>query len=82
MDVGPVVSYRFDIPGGMLERDFYVADLEAMSREAFDALAEMPDFIEGGTREWLHPQDLITYRGRVKAGREDEARAWLKGRDE
>lgn len=41
------------------------------------ALKEPPGWLEEPTRSWDHPQDPITFKGRVRPGFEAEARSLL-----
>jgi hypothetical protein len=81
IEPGPVVSYRFDVFGvggrSVLERDFYMADVLEMSAEDYRRFQDVPDFLDDAAKRWDHPQEAIMFTGRVKPGREEEARAWL-----
>lgn len=38
-----------------------------------------PDWLHEGSQTWDHPQDAITYKGRVQPGHEDDARELVLG---
>jgi hypothetical protein len=67
----PVLRVRFTLADGTpLERDWTMADVD----EKYPAwIRGVPDWLEDPRRGWAHPQDPITYTGRVKPGCEAEA---------
>jgi hypothetical protein len=70
----PVIRVRFDLPdGSLLEREWTYGE------QTPAWLRMVPDWLEDPQRTWDHPQDPITFTGRVKEGREAEAFQVVRG---
>lgn len=78
----PVLRARFTLPDGTpLERDFTLDDLEREGGHPFERTVRdgPPDWLDEPRRAWDHPQDPVTFSGRVKPGREGDARKAVLG---
>ncbi len=70
----PVLRVVFTLADGItIERDWTMHDPDLPEWTQ----AAPPDWILDPLRSWPHPQDPITFTGRVREGHEDEARALL-----
>lgn len=69
----PLIAVQFELAdGSTLEREWTSAELEdGCERPTW--LQSIPDWLEESAKSWPHPQDPITFTGRVKPGREAEA---------
>jgi hypothetical protein len=71
----PVIRAEFTLSDGtILERDWVMSDVDAGVKAR---LQSPPDWLENPSRSWVHPQDPVTFKGRVRAGFEAEARELL-----
>jgi hypothetical protein len=64
--------------GSTLEREWTMRTLVGKDASLKAALEAPPAWLESPRRSWDHPQDPITYRGSVRSGSEDEARAFVE----
>lgn len=80
-----MIRVIFDLPdGSTLERTWSLGDFTRSEQKGGTEYAlpvwltsKPPEWIEEPSRTWEHPQDPITFRGRIKPGYEDRARALL-----
>lgn len=78
-----VLHFKFELPNGeFLEREITWAEINDDSVYVPRFKDGPPNWLEGAARSWDHPQDSITYIGKVKAGREEDARAAIFGEDQ
>lgn len=74
-----VIHMCFELPeGGKLEREFTMEQMQNAQTDGAvrDFLSSgPPDWLENPSRAWPHPRGPLEFKGTVKPGHEDEAKA-------